>query len=421
MNKFLKYLNVVFIVCMTIFFSLVIYTFCLQRPCRFPALTGPYAVGTVLYDWKDKNRNEIYSEKPDDNRELMVQFWYPAAGEKQIALIRYPVEAIDYLKKRVNEGYNIPYFLLNRLNDVYTHAVHHAPLAKTSTKFPVILVSHGITGIPTDYTAHCENLASHGYIVVGISHTYASAVVSFPDGRKIKSFVTRENASQYWDSEPVVQQYWTNELAVWIHDIQFVLDMLEKFDNGNPPSMFVGKIDLTRIGVVGHSFGGGVATQMCRIDSRVKACINFDGGLFTQNLPLGLDKPYMFMTVSQKTGEKRHWSAGKLTDINKFFAATSKDAYRIIIKGALHNSFTDYPLLLNSFLIFRIFNFFKPIHLLDANPNKISSIIDTYVIAFFDTYLKGNISALLATGHNQYPEVDVKKWAKDKDPVKNIQ
>jgi hypothetical protein len=178
--------------------------------------------------------------------------------------------------------------------------------------------------------------------------------------------------------------------------------------------MFVGKLDLGRIGIIGHSFGGGVATQMCRIDSRIKACINLDGGLFTQNLPLGLDKPYMFMTVqSEKAGEIRHWSSGKIDDINKFFDATSKDAYRLTINGAVHNSFTDYPLLLNGFLVFKLFNFFKPIHLLDADPTKICGIIDDYIIGFFDTYLKGKVSPVLATGFNKYKEVEVKKWTKN--------
>jgi hypothetical protein len=415
MNKFLKYLNFIFLACMVLLFLLVIYVFALQSPVRFPPLTGPNAVGTVRYHWIDKNRHEMYSENPGDERELMVQCWYPAAGDKQLALIRYPIGAIDYLKKLVNETYHIPYFLLNRLNTVYIHAVRYAPLAKTSEKHPIILALHGITGLSTDYTEHCENLASHGYIVIGISHPHASAEINFPDGRKIKSFITQENAIQYWDSEPVVQQYWTNELAVWINDVQFVLGMLEKLETGNPPSMFVGKLDLQHIGIIGHSFGGGVATQICRIDNRVKACINLDGGLFTQNLPLGLDKPYMFMSAEgEKAGEKRHWSAGKVADINKFFDATSKDAYRLKIKGAVHNSFTDYPLLLNSFLIFKIFDFFKPIHLLDANPLRISSIIDAYIIAFFNTYLKGSVSELLTTSHRKYEEVDIKKWTEDK-------
>jgi len=413
MNLFLKDLNLVFIACMALIFSFIFYVFFLQKSSHFPPLTGSYAIGTIQYHWKDKNRSETYSESPEDNRELMVQCWYPAAGEKQEALIRYPPVAIDYLKKVVNETYNIPYFLINRLNYVYIHAVHHAPLAKIPEKYPIVLALHGITGLPTDYTEHCENLASHGYVVIGISHPYVTAVINFPDGRKINSFITKENANQYWDSEPIVQQYWTNELFVWIHDIQFVLDMLEKLDAGNPPSRFVGKLDLQRIGIMGHSFGGGVATQICRIDNRIKACINLDGGLFTQNLPIGLDKPYMFMTVKPKKGEKRHWSAGKIADIDKFFNTTKKDAFMITIKGAVHNSFTDYPLLLNSFLIFKIFNFFKPIHLLDANPTKICSIIDTYMIAFFNMYLKGKVSDVLDMSYKEFEEVEMKKWDKD--------
>lgn len=45
---------------------------------RFPRPSGPYAIGTVTYDWVDTARPEIFTADPNDHRELMVQVWYPA-------------------------------------------------------------------------------------------------------------------------------------------------------------------------------------------------------------------------------------------------------------------------------------------------------------------------------------------------------
>jgi predicted dienelactone hydrolase len=45
---------------------------------RLPPPTGPYAIGTLTYHWVDAHRGEVFSADPNDQRELMVQIWYPA-------------------------------------------------------------------------------------------------------------------------------------------------------------------------------------------------------------------------------------------------------------------------------------------------------------------------------------------------------
>src|SRR6266511_6490533 len=47
---------------------------------RLPQPSGPYAIGTLTYHWVDNARPEIFTDDPNDRRELMVQIWYPAAG-----------------------------------------------------------------------------------------------------------------------------------------------------------------------------------------------------------------------------------------------------------------------------------------------------------------------------------------------------
>ena len=45
---------------------------------------GKYNIGTQVYFWTDSSRSEVYTTDPTDFRELMVQIWYPAEGEKTI-------------------------------------------------------------------------------------------------------------------------------------------------------------------------------------------------------------------------------------------------------------------------------------------------------------------------------------------------
>ena len=48
-------------------------------------------------------------------------------------------------------------------------ALYGAPV-KTSTSLPVIMFSHGVSGMRTFCSAICCDLASHGYLIAAIEH-----------------------------------------------------------------------------------------------------------------------------------------------------------------------------------------------------------------------------------------------------------
>jgi predicted dienelactone hydrolase len=56
------------------------------------------------------------------------------------------------------------------LPEVRTNSCLDAPI--TEGAHPVILFSHGYTGAFTDYTFIFEDLASPGYVVASVDHTY---------------------------------------------------------------------------------------------------------------------------------------------------------------------------------------------------------------------------------------------------------
>ena len=60
----------------------------------------------------------------------------------------------------------------------------------------------------------------------------------------------------------------------WVLDVKLVLDRLPK---SGPGSALASRLDLTRLGVAGHSMGGVMAGQFCVEDRRCKAGLNFDG------------------------------------------------------------------------------------------------------------------------------------------------
>jgi predicted dienelactone hydrolase len=47
--------------------------------------------------------------------------------------------------------------------------------------------SHGLTGTFTDYTFLFEDLASRGYVVASVDHTYDASAVDLGDGRIARS------------------------------------------------------------------------------------------------------------------------------------------------------------------------------------------------------------------------------------------
>ncbi|MCP4421781.1 MAG: hypothetical protein GY805_34645, partial [Chloroflexi bacterium] len=146
-----------------------------------PDPTGPYAIGTFSRYLLDNGRPETYTEDPNDSRELMVQIWYPAANNdgKPASYI----ENLDVAGPVLAEQFDLPSFLLNHINLTQLDVWQEASPVKDEPPFPVIIFSHGLTGLRMQNTVMVRELVSHGYIVAAIDHTYANALSIFPDGR----------------------------------------------------------------------------------------------------------------------------------------------------------------------------------------------------------------------------------------------
>src|SRR5207244_1834695 len=124
-------------------------------------------------------------------------------------------------------------------------------------------------------------------------------VVVFPDGRVITR--TPENNGELCEERTGEERAIcaSRLLNAWVADMAFVLDRLEQLNASDTSGKFTGRLDMTRLGVFGHSFGGAQAAQFCHDDGRCKAVVDIDGRPFGTVIHEGMSKPFMFLMTGQ--------------------------------------------------------------------------------------------------------------------------
>jgi dienelactone hydrolase len=360
--------------------------------------TGPYAVGRTTRVWSEP-KHEPMSPQPGAKRELLAWIWYPAAPQQ-------PSQTFDDylptpLRKAVEQqrgGLNTR-LLTRDLSRVRTHSIRNAELSSRQPSYPVVLMRAGLAGLVTGYTSLAEDLASHGYVVVGFDAPYRSSVVVFPDGRVIAR-APENNADLVRGSE---QEQLANQLVrAWSADMGFALDQLELLNNSDPSGRFLGRLDMSKVGVFGHSLGGATALQFCRDDSRCKAGIDVDGAPLGSVIDEGVTQPFMFL-LSDHTSETDAETSTIHANINSIYDRLPSDrGWQITIRGANHYMFSDDGAMLKSPLIMRLMRTVGIVHI---DGRRQVAVTTHYISTFFDVYLQG---APLSKLENRagYPEIE---------------
>jgi pimeloyl-ACP methyl ester carboxylesterase len=256
---------------------------------KLPEPTGNFKVGTQTFHLVDTKREEIFDEARDRKRELMVQVWYPAqAGTGKYAPFIPNTPILRYMAA----NYGLPGFTFQHLKYVSSHAYSGAEISSAQTSYPLILANPGNGSSRFLHTSQAENLASHGYIVAVIDHTYNTFATEFPDGRITTS--TTDNLFSP-DHDYATERENRDKLGkVLTDDVAFVLDQFELIQSGQIPSQLHGMIDLGHVGVFGHSIGGATAYD-ASYDPRIAVGIDLDGGLYRLRDKEGLRKPFLFI------------------------------------------------------------------------------------------------------------------------------
>ncbi|CAL9659340.1 hypothetical protein SUDANB108_06946 [Streptomyces sp. enrichment culture] len=305
----------------------------------FPEPSGRFAVGTRVMQWTDPSRPETFTADPHDRRTVVVQLWYPArkspAGAQRAQYLGRTEQEARTVSDALARQVGLPGFLVDGVPRARTRAVFDAPVADGGERFPVVLFSPGSGGVRTQNTAWAEELASHGYAVVGLDHPYDSAAVVLDDGRTVR---TRTESTGDRAQDDKLAAGWT---AVRAADLRFVLTRLSHLDRGDTAGPPAGRLDTRRTAVTGHSMGGAAALQAARQDRRFDAVIDLDGYPHGPTSP-SLHRPALALTQAITPGTDPHYMP-RLTQALKHSTATS---YRLTVPGAAHLTFMDGPLYL---------------------------------------------------------------------------
>jgi dienelactone hydrolase len=358
-----------------------------------PRLTtpeGPYDVGTHNWQWTDLSRTDPYAPVEETPRQLMIQTWYPVTpgteGEKSPWM-----SAAEIVAPAVAEWIHLPPFFLDHLVFVETQAKQDVAVAKSEDGFPVLLFSHGYGGFRAQNTNQMQHLASEGFVVVAVEHTYGAVVTVFLDGQ-----VAHHNPDTMPDDLPPAEDLEATRAlgSQWAEDLSFVLDQLAILQEGEMEEVWQGKLDLQHVGAFGHSTGGGAVIEFCFRDHRCKAALTLDPFIkpvSEQALKQGLARPSLHMFSEAWT------SIENLERFIPLVEHSTPEPLVVSILGSAHYDFSDLPLLTP---LAHQLGLKGPI-----KGKRMMSIVNSHLLAFFDQTLRKDASSLLSERMPEFPEV----------------
>lgn len=335
-----------------------------------PLPSGPDKVGTRTMDLVDSTRDDPYLAN-GSKRELLVRFWYPASLNHDCQPAQYtPPKVWSYFSKLV--GVPLPEIMTNScLNAPVIDALH-----------AVVVFTPGYTGTFTDYTFLFEDLASRGYVVASVDHTYEATAVEFPDGRVAES-VLGSHLGNTWRGD---DQTLTFATSVRLDDLRFVMNELQRL-NVRADSPFASKLDMSHVAVAGHSMGGATAFLSMEREPRFQAGIVIDGFV-----PGALIKATHTPVLILAAGREK-WDS----DECRLWTSLRGPRLAVNVKGAEHVTPSD-----------AVWLFKGAIKTGDMGPDKTIAAMRDYIAAFLDANLLGKPMDSLLTGpSSEYPDAEV--------------
>ncbi|MEP6833303.1 MAG: hypothetical protein ABJB74_07905 [Gemmatimonas sp.] len=332
-------------------------------PFTLPAPTGRYGVGTTSWNVTDPDRRESIGAL-GGARQVKVYAWYPT-----VPITRKPSgQRAPYLRETIAEARTFALLyrdssVFDHLEGVQTHAILDDTLVGGTARLPVLIFSHGYTGLVSAYTALLEDLASCGFIVLSIAHPYEVVATRLSDGSLVTIFdsaghirpelldVVNEWAVE--DSTMAMVTHATTDaeqlrilrgylsgnsktreaIDRWVKDTKLVLDQLPQLPRRSIGGQLDRHGDFAHLGVFGHSMGGVVAGQFCVEDSRCRAGLNLDGIPQSGTMIDAKMKAPFLMVYSARPG--------RLGASDVIYRRAASTYYRVDVDNTLHADFSD--------------------------------------------------------------------------------
>jgi dienelactone hydrolase len=317
-----------------------------------PTPTGPELVGSRVIHFVDASREDPYLAN-GVRRELSARLWYPASLKPDAKCIPAPYTSPAVWNYFAAIAGVQPF-------PVKTNSCWEAPVAAGA--HPVVVFSPGLTATFTDYTYLTEDLASRGYVVAAIAHTYETTAVVLRDGRLAKSVVgSHLGGPAMGDDRSLASATYVRGL-----DLKSAVSELERMNSQD--AQFAKKLDLSRIAVAGHSLGALSALLEVQFEPRFKAAALLDG-FVPSELPSATRKPVLLLGAGRDG-----WAAADC----HLWTNLAGPRLAVNLPGTEHVAFGDWIWLTPN-----------AVETGALGPEKTMSAIRDYIGAFLDAHLRG--------------------------------
>nr|XP_014348591.1 PREDICTED: platelet-activating factor acetylhydrolase isoform X2 [Latimeria chalumnae] len=326
-----------------------------------PSGKGPYAVGCT----------DLMADHTIKGSFLRLYYpcWRDGAHEDLLWIPRkeYYYGLADFLK--INR--RIAAWLFGRLFGSVTCPANWNVPFRTGEKYPLIIFSHGLGAFRTLYSAICIELTSQGFVVAAVEHRDESASATY-------YFKDKENSDAQQQNSTTITSPFLESLEKWIyyrrlkpleHEFPLrhqqvqqradecieALNLITDINSGKQvknslPLEFDWTtlkdcIDLCKVAIMGHSFGGATVVQSLSKDTRFRCGVALDSWMF----PLG-DEVYskVIQPLFFINSERFQW-AGNIMKIKKLDCPVIQRKM-ITLLGTVHQSFPDFTFLTGSFI-----------------------------------------------------------------------
>lgn len=357
-----------------IIFSLFVFNHAFARAhsIEFPSLTGLHSVGYKNLEFTDEGRDNPYNQ--GHSRKIKVTVYYPSDDAPNLE--PYGDEEVVFwqteLKGPLESKEITPEEFESITQELKVLKVFKSKDATPSTgPFPVILFEHGFGVTAGSYQRMVLELVSHGYIVIAPGHPNIATTVIFEDGTT--AFLKAGRDALLFETAFL--------------DTQFILRQIDAIASTTP------SMDLTKIGMIGHSLGGATTIRTTRIHPRIKAGISLDAPVSHDTYDYDGDE----RTVSKLDSDIEldygsdfekpflHIFAGKpMCDPSS--VRLKNNNFKAVIKGTEHNSFADHGILKGKISVLKEKGWHLGAGDTDASSYQTKTI--QFIRSFFDKFLK---------------------------------
>ena len=381
-----------------------------------PAPTGKHQVGVRSFELTDASRTGVLSAPASEARRLLIKVWYPAESIDGL-------EAATYLKPQevttvnANLGFGMPIY--SHTVHVQTNAYENAPLLAGAEQLPVVFFSHGYSSFTGQNTVLMEELASRGYLAYSVQHTYDSIDTIFPNGDVIPTYPKlmeelmallggpdsfnhylaptmdgrREQTLNNFNKFVAAGARLYDESTVaWVDDRIFVKRAIEQGEVDSSVADIAAAGNYRAVGHTGMSFGGSTAGVTCQVDPDCAAAVNLDGDNFAGSMfNTSARTPFMMFMhdwslLYKRLGGDGSWDYSTFGYADFSYerhaeAGLRDDFYRLRVKDIQHAGVSDSTLFARGIVRKALFG--------DVDGHKMVTIINDFVVGFFDQYVRG--------------------------------